>query len=425
MLRAEEAIVLAGGLGTRLRAEVADRPKPLALVAGRPFLGYVLDQFADAGFRRVVLATGYLSDAITQEIGTRWRGMEIDYSREDTPLGTGGAVALAAAMLRSDSVHVANGDTFLRFDHVELERAAQRAGSSIALALARVGDVGRYGAVDVHDGKVVAFLEKGGNGPGWINAGQYFLDRDAIAALPRGEPFSFEARVLLPAASRGELAALEKSAEFIDIGIPEDFHLAQRVFAATAGGGTARALFLDRDGVINVDSGYVHTAAATQWVPGIFDLCRRAADLGYLLVVVTNQAGIARGYYSEQDFLTYSQWMRDEFAARGIPLAAIYHCPHHPTAGPEAKRVPCDCRKPAPGMLLRAARELGLNLSRSALIGDQPWDIEAANRAGVAHSLRLGTDGVAGDGLCGMAEAINWISKLPDIATNEGTNALR
>lgn len=173
-----------------------------------------------------------------------------------------------------------------------------------------------------------------------------------------------------------------------------------------------RALFLDRDGVINVDFGYVHTPGQTVWVPGIFDLCRKAVEHGFMLVVVTNQAGIARGYYSEQDFLTHARWMRAQFADRGLELAAIYHCPHHPAEGQGALRTACDCRKPAPGMLLQAQRELGLDLPNSALVGDKASDIEAAARAGVGHRLRIGIDGKAGAGLPGMQGAIAWIDTL-------------
>lgn len=147
-------------------------------------------------------------------------------------------------------------------------------------------------------------------------------------------------------------------------------------------GGRA-ALFLDRDGIVNVNHGYVHSPEGTDWLPGIFELCTAAQEAGYLLVVVTNQAGIARGYYDEAQFREYTLWMHAQFQARGITIAATYYCPHHPESGLGEYRCPCQCRKPAAGMLLAAASDLAIDLSASILVGDSVSDIDAAASAGV------------------------------------------
>ena len=150
-----------------------------------------------------------------------------------------------------------------------------------------------------------------------------------------------------------------------------------------------KALFLDRDGVINVNHGYVCTPERTDFIDGVFDLCRRARQHGYLLVVVTNQAGIGRGYYSEADFHAYMNWMRQVFVEQGAPLDAVYHCPHHPEAGVGEYKRDCDCRKPAPGMILAAQRDLDIDLAQSLLVGDKASDIEAGRRAGVGACIRV------------------------------------
>jgi len=230
----DEAIVLAGGFGTRLRGIVDDVPKPLAPVAGRPFLAWLLDRLAASGMRRCILATGYLSDVIEQRIGTRWQGMEIAYSVEPEPLGTGGAIRLAANRLQGDAAHVLNGDTWLEYDPIALEAAACESYSPVAIALAHVDDVARYGAVDIDHGRVAGFREKGEAGPGWINAGCYFLGADALAALPARNAFSFEQDVLQPRVQAGVVAAFTTTAGFIDIGVPEDYASAQLQFAARA-----------------------------------------------------------------------------------------------------------------------------------------------------------------------------------------------
>lgn len=231
-MAADQAIVLAGGFGTRLRAVVADLPKPLAPVAGRPFLAWVLDALGDAGLRRVVLATGFMAEAVERFAGDHWNGMDVAYSREDAPLGTGGAVRRAARRLDAGGVHVVNGDTFLRYDPAGLEAAAAAAGVEVGVALAHVDDVSRYGAVEVADGRVHRFREKGGAGPGLVNAGCYYLSPRALADLPAKDCFSLERDVLEPLAARGQLAAFDRTGGFIDIGVPEDFQRAQGLFGA-------------------------------------------------------------------------------------------------------------------------------------------------------------------------------------------------
>ena len=229
---ADEAIVLVGGLGTRLRAVVSDVPKPLAPVAGRPFVGWMLDLLAGCGIRRTILAAGYMADRVEATLGRQWQGMALDYSIEDQPLGTGGAIRKASTMLHGDGgVHVVNGDTFLRYQPGALEQAVHRAGASLGIALARVPDVARYGAVDVRDGAVVAFREKGSHGPGLINAGCYYLGDDALRALPDKAGFSFETEVLAPQVGRG-IAVLEQTADFIDIGVPDDYFRVQAQWGA-------------------------------------------------------------------------------------------------------------------------------------------------------------------------------------------------
>jgi D-glycero-D-manno-heptose 1,7-bisphosphate phosphatase len=154
------------------------------------------------------------------------------------------------------------------------------------------------------------------------------------------------------------------------------------------------AAFLDRDGVINIDHGYVHRREDFAFVPGVLEGARRLHDLGYALVVATNQSGIGRGLYTEGDFLALTDWMRQSFSAAGAPLAGVYFCPHHPTEAVGAYLTACGCRKPGPGMLLQAAEELGLDLAASAMFGDRASDLEAARAAGVPTRVLLATDGV-------------------------------
>jgi len=171
------------------------------------------------------------------------------------------------------------------------------------------------------------------------------------------------------------------------------------------------ALFLDRDGVINVDYGYVCSPEKTVWVDGIFDLAATAAERGLRLVVVTNQAGIARRYYTEQQFLDYTRWMHEEFRKRGLFIEATVYCPHHPVDGVGSLKMICPCRKPAPGMLLEAERVLGVDLAKSVLIGDKASDIEAGHKAGLNEMYFVGESFPPGSALELASETLSEVRR--------------
>ena len=158
-----------------------------------------------------------------------------------------------------------------------------------------------------------------------------------------------------------------------------------------------RALFLDRDGVINVDKGYVYRIEDFEFTSGIFQLCSTAQDFGFVPIVITNQAGIGRGYYTEDDFRRLTGWMLEQFDARGIRMGRVYHCPCHPTAGIGDYRRESYDRKPNPGMILRAKDDFGLDLSNSILVGDKDSDIKAGTAAGVGYNVKLTSQFQAGN----------------------------
>ena len=145
-----------------------------------------------------------------------------------------------------------------------------------------------------------------------------------------------------------------------------------------------KALFLDRDGVINHDLGYTSKIEDFVFIDGIFDLCRKAKELGYLIIVVTNQAGIGRGYYSEEDFLNLTKWMKARFEEEGVKITDVYFCPHHSIHGLDEYKRDCFDRKPHPGMILKASEKYQIDLSQSIMIGDNESDMQAALKAGIA-----------------------------------------
>ena len=224
-----EAIVLAGGLGTRLRGIVDDVPKPMAPVQGRPFLSFVLDQLVATGFHTAILAVGYRHEAIRAHFGDAYRSLTLLYSLEEEPLGTGGAIRLACAQVTTRDVFVLNGDTFLDLDFHAMLNAHVRAAAQLSLAVCKVPDVARYGAVEMGDVIVRGFHEKGTSGRGWINGGVYLLGPDLRRRFPRRAMYSFEQDLLVPETQAIRPLAFPTTGLFLDIGIPEDYARAQQV----------------------------------------------------------------------------------------------------------------------------------------------------------------------------------------------------
>ena len=222
------AIVLAGGLGTRLARVTRDIPKPMAPVGSRPFLEYLLDDLVDQGVEQTVLAVSYRWEVIREHFGSVYRGMDLNYSVEEIPLGTGGAIQQALATLTDDEVVVLNGDTRFRVDLAEMEKIHRNSGAPLTIALKQVTDSGRFGRVEVSaDGVVTSFLEKSTGGPGWINGGVYILNSSLFKDFPMPERFSFELDLVEPNIDRIQPQAYQSDAYFIDMGIPEDYQRAQ------------------------------------------------------------------------------------------------------------------------------------------------------------------------------------------------------
>jgi D-glycero-alpha-D-manno-heptose 1-phosphate guanylyltransferase len=225
-----EAIVLAGGFGTRLREMVPDLPKPMAPVAGKPFLEILLCSLSRKGFSRVVFSLGFMADKISGYFGDRFAGMELAYVVEDRPLGTGGAVRLALSSCQQDHVYIFNGDTFLDLEAEAVERLWQDRHHPIIVGRA-VPDTARYGRLLTVNERVTGFTEKGGAGPGLINAGCYVFDRGQLDGFALNEAFSLEADYLADVVRQTPVDVFVTEGLFIDIGIPEDYTRAQTLLA--------------------------------------------------------------------------------------------------------------------------------------------------------------------------------------------------
>ncbi len=238
-MREISGAILAGGLGTRLRTVVSDRPKVLAPVRGRPFLAYLLDQFGEAGIARVVLLTGHLAAQIQDEFGDRYQTIRLAYSTESAPLGTGGALRLAFPLMfpddpvggiaPSETVLVMNGDSYCAANLAEFAEFHQQQRAAASLVLTHVPDTSRFGKVSVaEDGCIARFLEKQeAQGAGWVNAGIYLIHRDLVREIPAGRAVSLEREIFPIWTRQRQLLGFRSDARFIDIGTPESYKLAE------------------------------------------------------------------------------------------------------------------------------------------------------------------------------------------------------
>jgi histidinol-phosphate phosphatase family protein len=349
----KHAVVLAGGLGTRLRS-ATEIPKVVAPVGGRPYLAWLLDQLH--GFDRVTIATGHAAGVVESAIRAR---EGLTYSRETSPLGTGGAVKLAGA-----GGFVLNGDSYcgVSFDAFE---AFARGGPAIVLT--HVPDTSRYGRVDIDDeGCVTAFREKGIAGPGWINAGIYFLPRSTVASLPDG-PSSLERDLFPRLAASGSLRGYRGGGPFLDIGIPEAYRAAPAFFASLAPRAPRGIAILDRDGTIIEEKHYLHDPDRVALIPGAADAIRELRRQGLVPVVLTNQSGVAREMFTRAEVDAVHTRMNELLGDAAI--SSIFVCPHHPDDR-------CACRKPRDGMLREAEASLGL--PAMVAIGDKTSDVAIA-----------------------------------------------
>ena len=221
-----EAIVLAGGFGTRLRDVVPDLPKPMAPVAGRPFLEILLTSLSRKGFHRVVLSVGYMAEKITLHFGSSYAGMELVYERESTPMGTGGAIRQASRHCKGSHYFVFNGDSYLDLEVAQVEAWWQQNRAPIIVTRA-VPDTARYGRIETSGNQVVSFTGQGIFGPGLINGGCYVFAINQLMHWPLAQPFSIETDYFPDEVKKRRFDVFLTQRQFIDIGVPEDYARAQ------------------------------------------------------------------------------------------------------------------------------------------------------------------------------------------------------
>lgn len=401
----KQALVLCGGRGTRLGPLVADVPKPMLPLEGRPLLAHSIECLARAGIDDVVLAAGYKADVIRNHFAGRHGNVRVRVFSETQPLGTAGPARWLEAEL-AETFLVLYGDVFIDLDLRELIEAHARTTPAATLLIRPSDHPWDSDLVQLDaDGAITGFIPA--TAPrefprNAANAAIYVVDRRLTGMIPDDRPSDW-VRDVFPAALAAGMRLrghwFSGDGFLKDMGTPERLalvgrHLEERrmIEQARAAPAPVRVVFLDRDGVINEEVDLLATPEDFRLLPGAAEAVARLNAAGMRVVVVTNQSVVARGLCTPAGLDAIHDRMRDQLALAGARVDAVYSCPHHPEThhrdgGDPALRVACSCRKPAPGMLLRAAHEHGFDLAAAVMVGDRATDVLAARRAGVRSIL--------------------------------------
>ena len=376
--RPTQAVILAGGRGTRLRPITDTRPKAMVEIQGKPFLEYLIEQLRDQGFERVLVLLGYLPGVVQQYFGdgSRW-GIKIEYSVTAVGNETGRRVKLVEH-------HLAPCFLLLYCDNywpMQIDRMWKRFADSDAEAMITVysnKDGYTTNSVQVGSDGYVTIYDKsctGSNLQG-VEISYAFIKKSVVAALPEDNVL-FEVAAYLPLAQKRRLLGYVTDHRYYSIGSHRRLPLTRAFFTRQP------TVILDRDGVLNKKppkAEYVRTWEEFEWLPQAKEALMVLNQNGYRVIIVSNQAGIARGAMTESHLEEIHANMRKEVAQAGGQIHAIYHCPHDWDEG-------CECRKPKPGMLFQAQRDHSLDLTRTLLIGDDERDKQAAEAAGCPSVL--------------------------------------
>ena len=412
-----KTVIMAGGKGTRISSVASDIPKPMIKIEGKPVLEHEIECLRDQGFTDLIITVSHLGSIIMDYFGNGSRfGVSIQYFNEGTPLGNAGALFKLREQLTDDFL-LLNADAIFDVDFIRFVDFHRAHGGLVTLFTHPNNHPYDSGVlIASENGAVEQWLTKEDIRPQWyrnrVNAGLHVInpsvldmtgiDPGTVGTEVEGKiiKVDLDRQILKPLCGTGTMFCYDSPEYVKDMGTPDRYEAVCRDFAAGRVKAKnlkqkQKAVFLDRDGTINKYVGFLRDIGDFELLSGVAEAVKLINASGYLAIVVTNQPVIARGEVTVPQLQEIHNKMETLLGAEGAYLDAIYYCPHHPHKGYEGEvpelKIDCDCRKPKPGMLLKAAEEFNIDLSQSWMIGDGENDIKAGKAAGCKTAL-IGTD---------------------------------
>lgn len=416
-----KVVIMAGGRGTRISSVASDIPKPMIKIDGKPVLEHEILNLREQGFTDIILTVGHLGNIITDYFGDGSKfGVNIEYYIEETPLGNAGALFKIRDKLTDDFL-LLNADAVFDIDFRRFVEFHKSHGGLVTLFTHPNSHPYDSGIVIADgNGVVLQWLAKEDDRPDYyknrVNAGLHVISPKVLDIDISTEKVDLDRQILKPLAGTGKMYVYDSPEYVKDMGTPDRYKSVCRDFSegkvkARNLHNKQKAVFLDRDGVINKYVGFLRNIDDFELLDGVSKAIRKINESGYLAIVVTNQPVIARGEVSFAKLTEIHNKMETLLGEDGAYLDAIYFCPHHPDKGfggeiPELK-FDCDCRKPKPGMLIKAAKEFNIDLTKSWMVGDSDSDIMAGKNAGCSTVLI----GESDENMCAsnLLEAVDYI----------------
>lgn len=417
-----KTVIMAGGKGTRISSVASDIPKPMIKIEGKPVLEHEIECLRDQGFTDLIITVSHLGSVIMDYFGDGEKfGVQIQYLNEETPLGNAGALFKLRDQLEDDFL-LLNADAIFDVDFNRFVDYHKEKGGLVSLFTHPNSHPYDSGVLIADEnGAVETWLTKEDIRPRWyrnrVNAGLHVInpvvldmtgiDPEDVGTVIDGKTVKvdLDRQILKPLCGTGKMFCYDSPEYVKDMGTPDRYETVCRDFAAGRVKAKnlkqkQKAVFLDRDGTINKYVGFLRDIEQFELLPGVAEAVKQINASGYLAIVVTNQPVIARGEVTVPELQLIHKKMETILGEEGAYLDAIYYCPHHPHKGykgevPELK-IDCSCRKPKPGMLLKAAKDFNIDLNNSWMIGDGENDIKAGKAAGCKTAM-IGTEAFGQD----------------------------